>query len=167
MKTTFSILIFGLIVLSPMQSFAQQKKDLKVYTGFIGTPNASTIGINLGAEYFLSNRMSLVSGLAYIDEPNRMFPARDLLFQADFRYYVVNKKLNFYLHTGYAFHNMQREWPVNDFVTNKNSVSAGMGVEYDLSDKWSVHFNGRSWYNDEGVFRYFGLGTSFRLNKRD
>lgn len=167
MKAIFSFLVFSLFALSPLKSFAQQQKDLRVYTGIIGPPSASSLGVNLGAEYFLSNRISLVSGLAYIEERNRTSPVSDLLLHADFRYYLVNRKFNLYLQTGYAYHNLERDWAVTDYQTNRNSISAGMGVEYEISEKWSVHFNGRSWYNEEGTFRYFGLGTSFRLNKRD
>lgn len=163
MKLIFSVLIISFLVLAPLQSQAQDKGDIRASASLVGVRFDEALGFSLGGEYFLTNRLSTAANLLYVEE-SLFFSVKESLLGADLRYYFVKKRLNVYALSGYGYYRRRTEAPTAEVTRRYNSVSLGGGVQYGISDRWSVEFNAKTWYNSDGFYRVFGLGAAFTLN---
>jgi len=166
MKTILSVSVVALFLLSPLQTLSQEKGDIRANAGVLGIGYDEALGFSLGAEYFLTNRLSAAPYLLYA-ENNRISPMRESILGVDLRYYFIKKRVNVYVGSGYGSYQIKRELPGSDNINRLNSVGAGAGAEYGLSNRLSINFDARMWHNSDGLLRVLSFGVAYRLNKRE
>ena len=167
MKTLLTLSVFLICLVTPFDSFSQEKGDIKLSAGFSGMHLDHSLGLAVGAEYVYAKNFSVAANLLYSERGPAYLVSFESFLGIDFRYYFLKKGINAYAFSGYGNHQVQGI-RANDFgLRNYHSATFGAGAEYSVGDKLDVYVQSKGWYNAEGAFQTFNLGVIFRLNKKD
>ena len=163
MKTILKLSVVVLFFFTTHNSMAQEKGDLRVFSGFSGMHLENRLGLAVGAEYFLAPKYSVSTNLLYSEGSTDNFTFESLI-SADVHYYLWKKRVNLYAYSGYGLYQVQGR-SRNEFgIRNYHSTTFGAGMDYAVRENLGVYAQSKGWLNGDGTFHTFNLGVFFKLN---